>query len=512
MLNCRRSLGKGSKVRFTDPPWDAEHPKWRELDLELEEDHIARQVVAAMEMLDLTPLFESYSGRGSPAIRPDLMLRIALIEMRLGRNRPSNWHLDSRENAPLKWAGMGIRPCRTVWYDFYDRVAPFLENWVQKILELALLRDVSPGERASLDGSTFAANASRHRLVNEQTLAKRMEQLREAVANDGEEKPVEDVPAWMAKTPRTRAAQLKRYRQADSRLAELHVINDRQHRNRRRERGKVVVSLSDPESALGLDKLRVFRPLYNVQLLRDLDSPLIFHYSVLAQATDAGTLKPTVAATCSVKGLDLKELFVDSSYVTGINLAYCHQMGIALYGPWQENDYSKKAESKKMAEKKLGKKEFSWQAELGFYRCPQGHPLKWIGQQNRRQADGEIHVMHSYRCNPEHCLACSLAPCCTTNPSRGRSVIRSEHEELIEAHRERMQTPEAKELYAKRKQTVELAFADVKEHRALRRFPRRGLDRAQTHAGLAVLVHNLLVVYRALRTAEPVEGAEIPDT
>ena len=37
---------------------------------------------------------------------------------------------------------------------------------------------------------------------------------------------------------------------------------------------KILVSWADPESVFGLDKFKVYRPLYNVQLMRDLDSPL----------------------------------------------------------------------------------------------------------------------------------------------------------------------------------------------------------------------------------------------
>ena len=69
-----------------------------------------------------------------------------------------------------------------------------------------------------------------------------------------------------------------------------------------------------------------------------------------------------------------------------------------------------------------------------------------------------------------------------------------------------MATEEAKKLYRRRKQTVELGFADVKQHRALRRFPRRGLKRAQTHIGLAVLVHNMLEFLSAL-TPTPSESS-----
>ena len=503
MVGRRKRLGKAARVHFAEPPWDEEHPRWRELDEELAVDHIARRVVAAMKTLDLTPLYESYSGRGSRPTQPDLMLRIVLIEIRLGRIRPSNWHRDARENDPLKWAGMGIRPSRTAWYDFHDRVAPLLADWNAQVVEFAIEQNVTSGKRASLDGSTFAANASRYRLVNEATLAKRIGLLRDAMSRDDVDKPVKNAPAWMVTTPWTRQSQLLRFERAQERLTELHAINQRQDPSRRRPRENIVISTSDPEAALGRDKFKVFRPLYNMQLMYDLDSLLFLHYDVLSQATDAGTLKPMLNKVTSLKGIALGTLLADAGYVTASNLALCELAGVTLYGPWQENDFSKKKKSTNSnSPKRIGKNQFTWLTDAKVYVCPQGHRLKWIGKQKRRQADGEINIMHRYRCNPDHCCACPSSKQCTTNPKRGRSVKRSEHEELVEIHRQRMLTDEAKRLYKKRSQTVELGYADVKEHRAIRRFPRRGRIHAKTHVGLAVLINNLLIVHRATRNSK----------
>jgi hypothetical protein len=75
-------------------------------------------------------------------------------------------------------------------------------------------------------------------------------------------------------------------------------------------------------------------------------------------------------------------------------------------------------------------------------------------------------------------------------------VQRSEHEELIQAHRAWMETAEAKAVYRLRGQTIEIVFADVKEHRGLRRFSGHGLARVRTEFALEVLLHNLLVAHR----------------
>ena len=127
-----------------------------------------------------------------------------------------------------------------------------------------------------------------------------------------------------------------------------------------------------------------------------------------------------------------------------------------------------------------------------------------IGQQKRQQSDGQINVVHSYRCSPQHCRVCPQHVACSSNPNRGRAVKRSEHEALVEAHRARMATAEAKSLYRLRSQTVELGFADLKQHRSMRQFSGRGLGRAQRQVGMTILVHNLLVVQCAVTPPEKI--------
>ena len=498
MIGCMRRPCKKAKVRFAESPWNERSAEWQYRDQQVPADHLAREVVEAMKQLDLTPLYNLYSGVGKPPIRPDLMLAIVLIETRLGRPQPSQWFRDAKENIAIQWAGFGIQPSRTAWYDFADRIAPLLELWNAAVLQSARQRGVTQAERVSLDGTAVAANASRHRLVNEATVEQRLTELESACQADAAEQPPPNVPKWMAKNPDTREGQRRRYRRARERLVELHAVNNRQDPKRRRKPEKIVVSASDPEAAMGRDKHNVFRPLYNVQLVRDLDSSLCLGYQVFAQPTDAGTFGPMLERLTKWTGVKPKTALVDAGYVTACNLAICDQAGITLYGPWQENDFSQKKKKKQGAKPRpLGKELFTWIPEQNMYCCPEGHSMPWIGHQKRRQSDGQINVVHSYRCSPQHCRTCPRQAACSTNPNRGRSVKRSEHESLVETHRARMATEEAKALYRLRGQTVELGFADLKQHRSMRQFSGRGRCRAQRQVGLTILVHNLLVVHRS---------------
>lgn len=384
MVGCTRRPGKRTAIQFAEAPWNEQADEWKNLDQQVPAGHPAREVVEAMRQLDLTPMFALYRGAGVPPTRPDLMLTIVLIEMRSGRPRPSQWFRDAKENIVVQWAGFGIRPSRTAWYDFADRIAPLLEQWNSAVLQLARQRGVTPAERMSLDGTSVAANASHHRLVNETTVEQRLAELDSACQADAANQPPPNVPTWMAKHPETREGQRRRYQHARERLKELQAVNNRQDPKRRRKAEKIVVSASDPDSALGRDKYNVFRPLYNVQLVRDLDSQLCLGYQVFSQPTDAGTFGLMLERVANWTGVKPKAVLVDAGYVTACNLAISEQAGIALFGPWQENDFSQKKKKQNAKPRPIGKEHFVWLPEENMYRCPEGHPMPWIGRQKRR--------------------------------------------------------------------------------------------------------------------------------
>src|SRR5208282_5828305 len=77
------------------------------------------------------------------------------------------------------------------------------------------------------------------------------------------------------------------------------------------------------------------------------------------------------------------------------------------------------------------------------------------------------------------------------------TIKRHEHEDKVEALRQRMRTPEGEALYKKRAQTIEPRFADLKEHRGLRCFASFGKALAEIQVGLLVLVHNVLWLMKA---------------
>ena len=490
-------------ARFAQAPWNEHTDLWRQLDEQLPHDHLAREIREAMAHLDLTPLYQTYGNRGKAPYRPDLMLAIVLFELRRAQRQPSQWYRDTHESYPLWWLGFGIRPSRSCWYEFRDRAGAYVDILNAQLLHQAVDKELTTAERGALDGSAVAANASRRRLINHERLESRLEQLEAVRQDDAQGHRVEDVPGWMAHTAKGRTQQHHRYQQAQEQLVVLQTNNAQRAPSERRGAEKIVVSTGDPEAALGLDKEHVFRPLYTVQALRDIESPFILGYNVFAQASDAATLTPMLRRSAHLTGRPVKDLLVDSGYVTGHDLADCAAQDVRLYGPWQANDMSA---SKARTKSQFSKDDFEWHPEHDVYQCPAGHPLKRAERERRGRYGGREVVVWRYRAEASTCQACPLRQQCTTSQKSGRSVRRSEHEDLIIAHRAWMESDEAKSVYRLRGQTIEIVFADIKEHRGLRRFSGHGLVRVCTEYALEVLLHNLLVLHRFLSQRQNTEA------
>jgi hypothetical protein len=235
-------------------------------------------------------------------------------------------------------------------------------------------------------------------------------------------------------------------------------------------------------------------------LLRDLDSPLILAYDVFAQVNDNGVVQPMVEQFTDQIGHKPEVILVDSGYVSGQHLQFCDLAKITIYGPSQENDFSRQNGKKKQHNQytELPKSAFQWLKDKRTYQCPEGHLLQFQRTQQQRRVDYTIELS-LYTCPKEHCLACPRQAACTRTPRKGRTVSRMEHEDLLDELRDRMTTDEAKQLYKLRSRTVELSYADMKEHRGLRRFHGRGLSRAKTELGTMVLAHNLRHVDKYFR-------------
>jgi len=491
-----------TKNRFAAPRWTTDSPEWQALDRQLPADHRARLIEAFVNGLGLSELEDLYRGSGSLAHPPELMLKIALYETLEGHLAPRAWARHLNDHLPLQWLAMGIRPSRTALYNFRDRLGHVIQALLADVVATAQSEGFVQGRQGVLDGSTVRAQASRHRLLNQSRLHKRLEVLNNAVAADVAGQPGTERPGWIALTVSGRREQLQRYLEAQAVLERRLAENARKPKDRRLDPEKVMVSVSEPEAPLGRDKEKVFGPLYTFEFIIEPCSLLIVAFDVFAQATDAGTLPPMLDQAEEMLSRALDTLITDAGFVSILDLQACEQRHVELIAPIHENDYTKaKAKTKAPSEPPLGKDQFTWDPTEQTYRCPQGHRLDYIRQQRKARRQGDSVVLDQYQCPASYCQECPLRSRCVKDPSKGRLVTRTQGEELLEAHRQRMATPEAQKLRKLRGQVIERSFGDAKQHRAVRKLHGRGLLRAKAEIGLVVLAQNALMLHRLRQKA-----------
>lgn len=474
-----------------------EDPQWQRIDEKLEQNHHARMVRRQLSQLDMRDLSESYPLGGRLAYEPVAMLSMVLYLILNGIASPAKWHQEAKLNEAVQWLGYGYRPSRRTWYDFRDRMADRIDQLHEKLIQAAIEQGHVDPSIGVQDGTHFAACASRHRMVNDQTLAKRKELL------DGllDEPHPEELPKWIPPTVAGRLELAKRMDRAREVLDRRIAANAEKPSEKRKDAAKIMVSLSDPDAPLGRDKLKVYRPLYTVQHVVDPKSLLVVAYQCEASVCDTGTLAPMIDLAQKIVGGRLKCMMADAAYCTILDLRDCQQRNIELLAPVQSNSHSKPKKSTSGVGLS-NRDQFVWDAERSTYHCPAGHQLNYHSKQTRKRHGGRTLTQFRYHCPGKFCSSCPLSSGCVSSPSRGRTVTRMDGQELLDAQREKMADEPTKARYRVRSQTVERGFGDAKGNRRFDRYHGRGIRRVRCETGLLVFAQNLLRLDSLQRNAK----------
>jgi transposase len=440
-----------------------------------------------INQLDRDALDNAYRGSGSDPFDPIPLLKMVLYQYHKGNHSPARWFEEAKRNDAMRWLGRGYVPARRTWYEFRDRAGKFIDQVHQQIIAFALDKGLLDPTVGVQDGTSIAACASRHRMVNRPTLEKRMGQLDAIIQGSFDE----EVPKWVPPTESGKHDLANRMKQASEVLTERTERNAKRRSDKRKDPDKIQVSLSDPEAPLGRDKMKVFRPLYTVQYVVALVGQFIMSYCCKPDVTDAGTLAPMIDKTQQIVDGRMKEVMADSGYCSIVDLQECQKRHIELLAPFQANSTTE-SKKQKNPNPQIPRDEFTWDEEANCYCCPKGRRLEFLDRsRKRRHSDHELWE-YRYRGDPDQCKTCPLAAKCLRPNATTRTIKRLEGQELMDTHRQKMANPDVQARYRLRGQTVELAFADMKGNRQLTRFHGRGTTRAEAETGLMVVAQNLL--------------------
>jgi transposase len=230
---------------------------------------------------------------------------------------------------------------------------------------------------------------------------------------------------------------------------------------------------------------------YRVDTTVDLETGVIVSAGAeLANVSDQADFLGRVDeadVTLADRGLELQAVVADKGHHSGENLAGLIERELL---PLISSPNTQRGQTG------FRREDFTYDAASDTFLCPAGMLLQ------RRK--GDERVSRQYQARGRECRACPHFGVCTTSKT-GRSLSVPVREELIQANRDRVHSPELRPLLQIRRQRGEGPFGYFKQFGGLRRFAGHGLDYASKKTLIAAVGWNLLCLMR-----KAVTDAELP--
>jgi transposase len=420
----------------------------------LPENHLARFVVEVIDQMDLSELVRQYTGRGSAAYHPAMLLGLLVYGYATGVHSSRKIERACHDSVAFRFIAANTQPDHDSIATFRRRFLAQIEALFVQVLMLAREMKCLKLGNIALDGTKIAANASKHKALSWEHANKIETQLRQEVqmllklADDSDSRPVNDgmdVPAEIARREARLAALAQAKDKIKQRAAERHAIEQQDFdakcakRQAQREAGKKPrgpepeapscepkgsdqVNLTDEESRIMPTSGGGFEQCFNAQAAVDTQTMMVVTAHVTQATNDKREIAPVldkVQALPDVLG-QVSALLGDTGYFSAANTQACEASGI-------EPMLSMKRESHHMA------------------------------------------------------LLERFAPDAPA-PESDDPVVRMAH---------RLSTKKGRALYGLRKQTVEPVFGIIKRVMGWRQMSMRGLDKARGEWSLVTMAWNI---------------------
>lgn len=319
-----------NQIAYRDVCWD---------DL-LSDDHIARDVWAFCERLDLSELYSSIKATrgnvGRNATDPRVLFSLWLLATIEGFS--SARRLDKLTERDLAYIWMrGEVPLNYhMLSDFRVQHGDLLEKVLtdsigvlhhQGLINLETIGHDGMRVRASAGSGSFrTAPSLEESLVAAKTHVEEVRQQQED-QDDGDQR---------GRSARQRAARERQERveHAAVEMEDMQRKHDKRGTNNgTQQRGKPRASTTDPESRRMKMGDGGIRPAMNVQFASDGDAQVIIGVRVTSQGSDAGLMRPMYEDVCKTYSVTPKHYTVDGGFNKKTDISYVENQGTKVYAP-----------------------------------------------------------------------------------------------------------------------------------------------------------------------------------
>ena len=212
---------------------------------------------------------------------------------------------------------------------------------------------------------------------------------------------------------------------------------------------------------------------------------------VSQQANDSQEVAQALDEVEETSGRLPEKLNLNNGYYSGKNLQEVSDRQVEAYIATDRGEKRGKGDLDE-SDRHLVKADFRYDEERDGFHCPGGQmlTLKTARRTGHRVYQGDIEECRSCRYYRRYCRSKSGA---------ARTITSDGKEPLRRAMNERMETPESRAIYARRKTIVEPVFGQIKNS-GFRGFGVRGKEKVAGEFSLVCVAHNLKkIIFAALR-------------
>ena len=370
-----------------------------------------RFIDAFVDSLNLEKLGFKHSvpaDTGRPSYNPSDLLKLYvygyLNQVRSSRKLEKECH----RNVEVMWLMKKLAPDFKTIADFRKNNVDCIKGVFKEFVYLCKSLDLYGAQLVAIDGTKFKAVNSKSNNLNEKTVAQRLKQTEEKIAEYLKEMDQNDT-ADSAEDESVNVDELK------EKIYKLEEEKQRyeQIQEQMKATGQKEISLVDPDSRLMRVDSQRLEVGYNIQTSVDAKQHLIVDYDVINNSTDHHQLATDAKAAKQTLGVDQLEVLSDKGFYVANDLAECEEAGITVFMPIPAFNPTKNVG---VPEPEFRSDKFVFHAERNAYVCPGGAELGFWGVVIEEKSN----VGWSLR--DEICVSCAFRGRCTRN-RRGRTYV-----------------------------------------------------------------------------------------
>lgn len=443
------------------------------------ENHLVRVIDAYVESLNLKAqgyqnTEENKNMSGQPAYPPSALLKLYIYGY-LNRIKSSrSLEKECHRNVEVIWLMKGLKPVYKTIANFRSQNRVAIRATHKDFILFCNKLSLFGGSCIAVDGSFFKGSASRKSFTTTAGLKKSLKQLDKHITQweneldqqDAHEKEGQDKPADFDLEKALQ--QLENWKKEKQ---------DKEDELKRLEESEKTQESSTDKDARLLNKGTQKVAGYSVQIAVDNKYHLIVCDEVTTEPNDLQQLHPMSLKAKRTLGIDELDVLADAGYYSGAHIANCIKDKITPYVPKPKTGGRGKKE-------KYKKDRFEYDAGKKQYACPAGQTLSQRG--SPRTQNGQI--FHRFSASETDCKNCPQRASCLGDKIPCRIVWRSENEDVLATHQERMR--KSKEKMRERSALVEHPFGTMKSRAGWSHFLLRGKEKVAAEFSLMALCYN----------------------